>query len=138
MLLGSLCFDLQYSCKKHYACSIFCKQHFETHSGGLLITKTVCCLILKVPVMIQQTEFLVFIFSSSVRNTRTAIVVTPVVCVRVCICVPPFCHTVLKFFKCLYLNSHLPQTTFIFGTWLLGRVCDFIRRDLWVHALGWC
>ena len=62
----------------------------------------------------------VHLISSPVRSTRRAIVVTPVV--HVCVCVSR--HTALKFFKCLYLNSHSSQRHQI---WNLGTLEGLLR-----------
>ena len=77
---------------------------------------------------VSKVCFIIFrcslsVFSSPVRSTRRAIVVTPVVHVCVCVC---SCsrHTALKFFKCLYLNSHSSQRHQI---WNLGTLEGLLR-----------
>ena len=72
--------------------------------------------------MIQSsyTEWVKNLFSSPIRSTRRAIVVTPVVRVRVPVTLRQ--SFICKFFKSSYLNSHSSEA-FIFGAafipWLL-------------------
>ena len=101
---------------------IFSRKHTDI-SCKLSQTFYMKCLIL----FSVKTRKILSIFSSPVRSTRRAIVVTPVATFAFAFAFAfafPFPSHCVKFFKCLYLNSHSSQRHQI---WNLGTLEGLLR-----------